>query len=535
MVSSENIAFYLRLSQEDFDTGKLKEESDSIGNQRKLLYYYVNRRKELKDCRITEYCDDGYTGTNFDRPGFQQLLKDTACGRIDTIVLKDYSRLGRNFIGVGRYLEEEFPQMQIRVISVNDGYDSNHVVDTATSINIPIRNLMNDFYVKDLSKKVKSGITARQKKGECISANAIFGYRKSEADIHKFAIDEETAPIVKQIFDYALAGYHGVEIANMLNHQQIKTPAWFKNKSDRRNYEIDEMTGWTSAKVMKIIRDQRYAGDMVGNVRVTTKIAKTDNIRVDRENWIIVENTHEPIVSKELFFNVNEKIMPRKEREKLPLGENRRRGFCLCPHCGRVLQKSNTSRNTYFFCSNGRYRTECKDIKIAEKDLNAVLSVLLVKQIGMLVDVETFIKRNKLKVMAEQKSVMSGADIDKQILKLKQSNAGIYERYRTEKMNKEEYLIQKLKLKEKIEELEKGKMKMLNGIGAKREQESWEQRLREKIERFKNQTVFSDRDYAKLIESVKFVDDVTVKVRWKFMDQVNTVLRYLLIMEKRVG
>ena len=169
----------LRLSQEDYETGKLKEESNSISNQRKLLSYYVKRRKEFQACEISEYCDDGYTGTNFDRPGFQRMLKDAASRKIDTIIVKDYSRIGRNFIGVGRLLEEEFPQMEIRVISVNDGYDSNNIIDAATSINVPIKNLINDFYIKDLSRKVKSGIKTRQKKGECISANAIFGYKKN--------------------------------------------------------------------------------------------------------------------------------------------------------------------------------------------------------------------------------------------------------------------------------------------------------------------------------------------------------------------
>ncbi|OYP33823.1 hypothetical protein CG709_06440, partial [Lachnotalea glycerini] len=149
---------------------------------------------------------------------------------------------------------------------------------------------------------------------QCISANAIFGYKKSAKDIHKLEIDDETAFIVEMIFDYALTGKNSIQIAKMLNEQQIKTPAWYKNKCDRRSYEVDSKTIWTSAKVMKIIRDQRYAGDMVGNVRATTKVAKNDNIRVDRKEWIIVENTHKGIVSKEIFRKVNEEIMPIKER-----------------------------------------------------------------------------------------------------------------------------------------------------------------------------------------------------------------------------
>lgn len=528
MIKSRKVAFYLRLSQEDYDTGKLKEESNSIANQRQMLHYYVKRRKEFDSCAISEYSDDGYTGTNFDRPGFQKLLKDAACGKIDTIILKDYSRLGRNFIGVGRYLEEEFPQMQVRIISINDGYDSNNLMDTATSIHVPIKNLMNDFYIKDLSRKVKSGIITRQKKGECISANAIFGYQKSEADIHKLVVDEETAPIILKIFNYALEGYNSIQIANLLNQERIKTPAWYKNKSKRRNYDIDEKSGWTSPKVMKIIRDQRYAGDMVGNVRVTTKIAKSDNIRVDRENWIIVPDTHEPIVPKEIFFKVNEEIMPLRERKNIPRGDNRRHGFCYCPHCGRILQKNNTTINPYLHCAHGKYDSGCKEVKIVLQDLYSVLSDMAGKYVRTLIDLNEYVRKSKLKVMGKQKSIMSPTDIDKEIEKLKQSTAGLYEKYREEKFTREEYILQKQKINAKIEELQKNKMKMINGIGAKQEQQDWEKRLQEKIFQWKDQTTFAERDLAELIERVDFVDEKNLRVRWKFMDYAVKVLRYFL-------
>ena len=157
-----------------------------------------------------------------------------------------------------------------------------------------------------------------------------------------------------------------IQIANILNQQKINTPAWFKNKSDRRKYTIDNKTCWTSAKVMKIIRDQRYAGDMVGNVRVNTRIAKVSNARVDREDWIIVENTHEAIISKDLFRKVNECVMPLVERKNVALGENRRSGFCYCPHCGRLLQRNNTTINPYFYCTHGMYDSKCQEAKIME-------------------------------------------------------------------------------------------------------------------------------------------------------------------------
>lgn len=520
IITSKNIAFYLRLSQEDYDTGKLKEESNSIANQRKMLDDFTKGKKEFQSCDIREYCDDGYTGTNFNRPGFQRLRKDAACRKIDTIIIKDYSRLGRNFIGVGKYLEEEFPQMQIRVISINDGYDSNHEIDTANSISVPVKNLINEFYIKDLSKKVKSGIITRQKKGEYISANAIFGYKKSEEDIHKLVIDKETAFIVRKIFEYALEGKNSVQIANLLNQQNFKTPAWYKNKSDRRDYKIDEKTVWTSAKVMKIIRDRRYAGDMVGNMRVTTKIAKSDSVRVDRENWIVVEDTHEPIIMKEVFFKINEEIMPLKGRKDIPSGDSRRKGFCYCPHCGRVLQKSKTTVNPYLYCTRGKYKgnEECRNIMVNQKVLNTLLSEMVVVYIRTLMDVDEYVKRSKCKAMQNYKSEMSSADIDKEIGKLKQSTSDLYEKYRAGAFTSEEYLLQKKKVKVKIAELGERKLKILNGIGAKQEQEEWEQKLRDTFNTYKGKATFTERELSELIERVDVTVEGNLQVRWKFRD-----------------
>ncbi len=322
MKLSRNIGVYLRLSDEDYDIGKnnkeldkyiqLKEESHSISNQRKLILNYLGIRKEFATCTIHEYCDDGFTGTNFDRPGFQRMIADAEYRVIDTIIFKDYSRFGRNFLGVGRYLEEVLPELQIRVISINDDYDSNNVATAIDGIIIPLKNLMNEYYSKDISNKVKSGIKSRQKRGEYISAHALFGYRKNPEDKHHLIIDEETAPIVRMVFDFALAGMNGIQIAMKLNELQVMTPAWYSIRQEKRNYHIDSKSIWTSAKAFKILRDQRYTGDMVGNVRVHTKIGRSFSEKVERKEWLVVKDTHEGIISKELFRKVNKELMPLK-------------------------------------------------------------------------------------------------------------------------------------------------------------------------------------------------------------------------------
>ncbi|MFA9376114.1 MAG: recombinase family protein [Lachnotalea sp.] len=537
LITSKNIAFYLRLSQEDMDPSKSNnqnEESISISNQRKLIDNFIKRRKEFSCCNITEYCDDGYTGTNFERPGFQQMLEDAKMGKIDTIILKDYSRLGRNFLGVGRYLEEIFPELKIRVISINDGYDSNNVIMTTDGIDIPIKNLINDFYVKDLSKKVKSGIITRQKKGECISANAIFGYKKSKENIHKLEIDEETAFIVRMVFDYALDGKNSVQIAKLLNEKQIMTPAWYKNKSDRRNYIVDNKTMWTAAKVMKILRDQRYAGDMVGNVRVTTKVAKSENIRVDRKEWIIVENTHEGIVPKEEFFKVNEEILPLIERNGIPLGDNRSQGFCYCPHCGRLLQKTNTTINPYFYCTRQTYDVDegCMDSKIMVQSLFDSLIDMAAKYVEALINVDAFVKQSKIKIIQNHKMEMTAEDVEKEIIKLRQSTLGLHERYKDGKIIREAYMLQKRQANMKMDELKEKKLKICNGIGDKNEQEKWEHDLSDIINKFRDKKSFTERELLELIERVEIYSEKEIKVKWRFMDFTTKATEYLIRAQK---
>jgi hypothetical protein len=405
---------------------------------------------------------------------------------------------------------------------------------TTDAINIPIKNLINDFYVKDLSKKVKSGIITRQKKGECISANAIFGYKKSKENIHKLEIDEETAFIVRMVFDYALDGKNSVQIAKLLNEKQIMTPAWYKNKSDRRNYKVDNKTMWTAAKVMKILRDQRYAGDMVGNVRVTTKVAKSDNIRVDRKKWIIVENTHEGIVPKEVFFKVNEEILPLKERHGIPLGDNRRKGFCYCPHCGRLLQKTNTTINPYFYCISQTYDVNegCMDAKIMVQSLFDSLIDMAAKYVEALINVDVFVKQSKIKIIKNHKTEMTAEDVEKENIKLRQSTFGLHERYKEGKFSKEAYMLQKRQANMKMDELKEKKLKICNGIGDKNEQEKWEQELSDLINKFRDKKSFTERELLELIERVEIYSEKEIKVKWRFMDFTAKATEYLIRAQK---
>ena len=203
-----NVAVYIRLSREDGD----KEESDSVGNQKKLLTEYVSRKDEL--ILYDVYIDDGFTGTNFNRPAFKRMIKDIEAGKVNCVIVKDLSRFGRDYIDTGRYLEREFPELGVRFISITDGIDS---MKQAYDMLLPIKNIFNEQYARDISKKVQTAVKTKQKAGEFIGAFTSYGYKKSPVDKNKLIIDEYSADVVRRIFSLYIKGYGKQKIAKLLN------------------------------------------------------------------------------------------------------------------------------------------------------------------------------------------------------------------------------------------------------------------------------------------------------------------------------
>lgn len=533
MIESKNLAFYLRLSDEDYDIGKgvrkLKVESNSITNQRNLIKQFIKGKREFAGCNVVEFCDDGYTGTNMNRPGFQDMLKAIEQKKIDTIIFKDYSRFGRNFLMVGKYLEEILPALGIRVISVTDGYDSNKIAAASENLIIPFKNLVNEFYVKSLSKSVKSGIKTRQKKGEFISPNAIFGYQKSQDNIHKLVLHEETAWIVRRIFDMALGGMNGKEIAKTLNQDGVPTPGWFANRKEQRQYVVDEHTGWTSAKVYKILRDRRYAGDMVGNVRCRKRIAKNDTIRINEDEWIIVPNTHEGIITREEFQLVNEELLPVTKRGNVAVGLDRRKEICVCPYCGRTLKRSNMDENAYYGCITDAYstKTECSEIRIRENEILETVTRILQQYINVLIEDAKTIKHVKKQTLSAHKQVFSLNNLESSVEVLKRRKVAMHESYRSGVITKEEFLLQKNMVNQQIQELEEKRYKLLNGIGDMESLEQLEQDIAKTIEQYKNVPVMKYSDLSAFVDKIYVYKDKSMRVVFKFADvfeRVNDVL-----------
>lgn len=339
-----NIAIYMRLSKED---EYCREESNSITMQRLLLRDYV--REHFPKDKVFEFSDDGYSGTNFDRPGIQELLEGVKDGEINCIIVKDFSRFARDYIELGSYLEQIFPFMGVRFISVNDKYDSSEYGGSPADIDVNFKNLLYDLYSKDLSMKVKASMRAVKEQGKYVGSVAPFGYAKDPEDRHKFVIAEDEAVVVRRLFRMYADGMSTVEIARIFNEEGIKPPSqvWME-KGIRAASPKGGTFVWQHSGMLRMLKNRAYVGDLVQGVTECRKI-RDDRRVTDPERWIITENHHEPIIDRETFDKVKARFQKTgrkwKQRDDHVLV-----GRVTCGCCGRNLRHSLAGHH-YYWCA----------------------------------------------------------------------------------------------------------------------------------------------------------------------------------------
>lgn len=322
------VAIYIRLSKEDETIG----ESESIQNQKKLLTKYV---KEQKYTLVDIYIDDGYTGTNFNRPGFQKMLKDIETGKVNMVITKDLSRLSRDYIGTGEYVEKWFPLHNVRYVALTDNIDT--FLDNSNNDIAPFKAILNDMYAKDLSKKIRTALHTMQSEGKWVGGCPPFGYRVDLNDKNHLVIDEVEAPIVKRIFNMFVGGIRISKIKCIFNDEKVPTFSVTRNRNFIRNGNNGNIYGyWCNATIKKILQNRLYTGDMIQNRRSRLSYKYRKIICNPKESWIVVENTHEAIIDKNTFNKV-QKILPkqhqRNDKKELFLLD----GLLTCADCGHNI------------------------------------------------------------------------------------------------------------------------------------------------------------------------------------------------------
>ena len=384
-------ALYCRLSRDDGTAG----DSNSISNQKRMLKKYA---KENGFPNTRFYIDDGYTGTNFNRPGFQKMLEDIELGYISTIIVKDMSRLGRDYLTVGYYTDTYFPDMGIRFIAINDCVDS---ADGENEL-APFRNVMNEMYARDISRKVRSAHRIRGNSGEPLSQPP-YGYMKSPEDKKRWIIDPDAAPIVRRIFQMALDGKGNETIARILEEEKTLNPmAYWHSKGLKRAGKTAQPNPykWSKTTIGSILRQQEYCGDIINFKTYSKSFKNKKRLENPEENWVIFQNVHEPIIERETFEQVQKLIG--KTKRRAPKKENAEKNmFCellYCADCGKKLWfHTNTSNKSihYFSCSNYKsdYRGTCQTRHYIRADaVEQVVKLELQKLAAFLMDDEdTFV------------------------------------------------------------------------------------------------------------------------------------------------
>ncbi len=327
-----NCALYCRLSKDD----DLLGENNSITNQKEILKQYA-KENNLNIYDI--YIDDGYSGTNFERPDFKRMIQDIKDKKVNMVIVKDTSRLGRDYIGFGEYVEKIFPEHQVRLISILDNYDS--AIDNGVADTLPFRAVINDLYAKDISKKVKASKHRNAVNGAFNGNRTPYGYKRSENDRHKLAIDEKYAKNVRRIFDLYLEGIALNQIAYTLNDEHIPTP------SQVSGIGSNVCTIWKPSSIKHILKNEVYIGNMVQEKckRINYKLKK--RIKNDKSEWIRVENTHEPIIEKEKFYAVQD-ILASKSETRVKSRNLLLKGLVVCSDCGKKMGITTHSSDTVY-------------------------------------------------------------------------------------------------------------------------------------------------------------------------------------------
>ena len=513
-----NTALYIRLSREDGD----KEESDSIGNQRDMLLSYISEHPELKLFDV--YVDDGFTGTNFNRPEFQRMIKDMKLRKFDCIIVKDLSRFGRDYIGVGNYQENVFPRSNIRFIALNDRIDTGLPSEESQSILVPFTNIINEQYARDISKKVRSALDTKRKRGEFIGAFASYGYRKDPNDHNRLLVDEEAAENVRKIFRWFLEGMPKLSIALKLNASGVPCPSEYK-KQKGMNYHnatrLESTTYWTHTSIHRILKNEIYIGNMVQHTQTSRSFKIKQNIQLKKTDWIIVKGTHEPIIDIQTWETAQRLLQTDIKRSQYTGSVHLFAGVIRCSDCGRAMKKRLNAGggHEYYIC--GTYqaygKTRCSCHSIRTDVLTKMVYEELKAQIGKYADFEKL----KAELVTERTAfnrdeiVKRQAGLIKKSERIQKLRRGLYEDYKSKMISGDEYASFKSQYNSELEKIEHAAAAVhekIKGLDMEREQE----KIEKAVLRYTESGELSREMLVSLVQSVMIHEDRSITIHFTF-------------------
>lgn len=538
-------AIYLRLSQEDGDISVSdKNESNSISTQRDLIQAFL--RKQADILYEAEFCDDGYTGTNFDRPGFTDMMKAVREKRVDCIIVKDLSRFGRDYIESGKYIQKIFPMLGVRFIAINDGYDSADTENQSNDFVLPFKNLINDSYCRDISIKSRSNLEVKRRNGEFVGNFAVFGYMRSPDDKHKLIVDEEAAAVVRNIFNWKQEGWNAQQIANHLNKLHFPSPMEYKRKCGhnyRTSFKTKTVAQWSAVAVLRILKNPVYTGVLeqgkttTPNYKVKTRIVK------DESKWARIENAHEAIITPAQFELVQtvlglDTCRAEGQDEIYPFS-----GMIYCADCqSPMIHRTTTSggkKYQYYMCSgNKRDKDSCTTHNIKCELVEKVVLATVQAHISMAIDIDNAMKRVEALDWEKREIRKIDAQISAMELDVEKFNnikMELYEDLKSDLITKAEYHSFKNDYDIRIQSIRQqiaGLVSQRNAVeGGLTSVQGWFAQFRkyENIEKLTRLTIVS------LIERVEINENKDIHVKFRHADQFTAALEYLQMQKTPQG
>ena len=533
----EAIAYY-RLSKDD---GK-NHESDSIANQRVLIREYVKNHPNIK--LVDEAFDDGYTGTNYDRPGFRKVMDAVNAGTVNCVIVKDLSRLGREYVETGKYLEMVFPSMGIRFIAINDDVDSGNA-KSSDDILVPVKNIMNETYCRELSKKLRRQFRIQRSKGEYLGAFACYGYRKNPEDKHKLIIDEYAAEIVRAIFVLKLKGYSQQSIADYLNSEAVLPPAEYK-KSQGLNYKSGLKGGgqaqWRAFAVQNVLTNPVYIGVLVQGKRGTPNY-KIKQMRVrDEDQWSVINDNHEAIID-EFTFNAVQKVLARDTRVTAkadavdPLS-----GMMFCADCGRSMVKRSVSRGNkkfyYYVCHTNKKGAGCTSHSISVETLETTVMRAIKNQINLVIEMKQLLEEvnhNEILSVKIRRLDLLIAEKNKEIDKQKDFRMKLYEALSDGLIERDEYDAMRKRATATIEAgeaaIEKLDAERAEIIAKSTKNLTW----LEQFAKYQSYAKLTREIAVAFIDKVTVYEDKTVHIDFNYRDEIASYQEILKTISQEVG
>lgn len=513
-MQGERVDAYYRLSMMDGDVveenGKM--ESCSISSQRACIRACAMARIG-ENCQIVEHIDDGYTGTNFDRPGFRHLMQEVQKGNVRTIIAKDFSRLGRNWLEVGYYLEKVFPSHGIRVILVNEGYDSEQLGETTLEMGNVIKNLVNEWYSRDISRKIKSVVDIKKLSGEFVYGWAPFGYRKVQGE-NRIQVDEPAAGTVRMIFELANQGKTISQIAQELNERKVVTPSVYL-ADIRKNYKIREF--WTYESVRNIITNRIYTGDTEAFKSSVVQVGSKRVKSIPWEERPVIEHTHTPIITREMYFGARQMIRSNTKSPK-QTGTDLLSGYLVCGCCGNRLSSGRLSNRSYR-CASARYNPEaqCSKVKISKEKMADILLHSIQVQIQIADRRQKEMEHaGKIIDAGRKRAERELRQVESRMENSQEQSMALYEQFVDGKLSKEEFQEKKKKLGGDYALWEKRKAELQNQLLLDDPGTEEQKVLKEQVKKYWNLEKLDRSILREFVKEVTVMPDQSVQIQWNY-------------------